>query len=115
MYVSEPPSPRRYRRFAFNLGFLEPYGALTIGLAEQIVDLAVFVAVALTAGTLVAREADQGVVAAEAVQGVVAFATVDRIDTVGALEFIWSRRTDDSVEHRVDFGTLEHSPVVEND
>ena len=44
---------------AFNVTFLEPYGTLTVSLAEQVVDLAVFVAVALTAGTLVAREADR--------------------------------------------------------
>jgi two-component system sensor histidine kinase KdpD len=44
---------------ALNLGFLLPYGALTVRLAEHIVDLAVFVAVALISGTLVAREADR--------------------------------------------------------
>ena len=48
---------------AFNVTFLEPYGTLTISLAEQVVDLAVFVAVALIAGTLVAREADRGAAA----------------------------------------------------
>lgn len=43
---------------AFNIAFLEPYGTLTVSLAEHVVDLVVFVAVALIAGTLVAREAE---------------------------------------------------------
>jgi two-component system sensor histidine kinase KdpD len=44
---------------ALNVGFLEPYGTLSVSIAEQIVDLSVFVVVALTTGTLVAREADR--------------------------------------------------------
>lgn len=42
---------------AFNVGFLEPYGTLKLDGVEEAVDLAVFVGVALTTATLVAREA----------------------------------------------------------
>lgn len=44
---------------AFNIAFLEPYGTLTVSIAEQVVALAVFVAVALLTATLVAREAER--------------------------------------------------------
>jgi two-component system sensor histidine kinase KdpD len=42
---------------AFNVAFLRPYGTLQVDVWEEVVDLAVLVAVALVAGTLVAKEA----------------------------------------------------------
>jgi len=44
---------------AFNLVFLRPYGTLQVSVAEEVVALAVLVVVALTVGTLVAREAER--------------------------------------------------------
>jgi two-component system, OmpR family, sensor histidine kinase KdpD len=44
---------------AFNVVFLRPYGTLEVSLAEEVVSLAVLVVVALTVGTLVAREAER--------------------------------------------------------
>lgn len=48
---------------AFNVGFLHPYGAFTVNLAEQVVALVVLVVVALVTATLVASEAERRVVA----------------------------------------------------
>jgi len=44
---------------AFNLAFVEPYGNITVGRWEGVVDLVVFLAVAATTGTLVAQEAER--------------------------------------------------------
>lgn len=44
---------------AFNLAFVEPYGTLTIGRWEGVVDLVVFVVVAGTTGHFVAQEAER--------------------------------------------------------
>jgi two-component system sensor histidine kinase KdpD len=44
---------------AFDIGFLRPYGSVQVNPAEEAVALAVLVIVALTTGTLVAREAER--------------------------------------------------------
>ncbi|HET7722730.1 MAG TPA: DUF4118 domain-containing protein, partial [Acidimicrobiales bacterium] len=48
---------------AFDLGFLRPYGAFSVSLAEEAVTLATLVLVAVATGTLVAREAERRVAA----------------------------------------------------
>jgi two-component system sensor histidine kinase KdpD len=48
---------------AFDLGFLRPYGALSVSVAEEAVTLATLVLVAVASGSLVAREADRRVAA----------------------------------------------------
>jgi K+-sensing histidine kinase KdpD len=44
---------------AFNVGFLRPYGTLEVDIADEVIDLVVFVGVGLGAATLVGREADR--------------------------------------------------------
>jgi two-component system sensor histidine kinase KdpD len=44
--------------FAFNVAFIPPYWTLAIDVVEDVIALAAFTVVALTVGTLVARESD---------------------------------------------------------
>jgi two-component system sensor histidine kinase KdpD len=48
---------------AFDLGFLRPYGAFRVSVAEEAAALATLVLVAVATGTLVAREADRRIAA----------------------------------------------------
>ena len=57
---------------AFNVAFVQPYGSVGVGAVEGVVDLVVFVAVALITGSLVAQEAERRIVAERRTAEVVA-------------------------------------------